>query len=91
MNSIRKGKTMQERRYSPDENATRESLKLKEGEVYTLIFVVQQNANKKRVKMKKRMRLIKCYPHHAVFEDNKGIRQSFRYWDIEKLLLGEAR
>lgn len=82
---------MQERRYSPDENATRESLKLKEGEVYTLIFVVQQNANKKRVKMKKRMRLIKCYPHHAVFEDNKGIRQSFRYWDIEKLLLGEAR
>ena len=91
MNSIRKGKTMQERRYSPAENATRESLKLKEGEVYTLIFVVQQNANKKRVKMKKRMRLIKCYPHHAVFEDNKGIRQSFRYWDIEKLLLGEAR
>lgn len=82
---------MQERRYSPAENATRESLKLKEGEVYTLIFVVQQNANKKRVKMKKRMRLIKCYPHHAVFEDNKGIRQSFRYWDIEKLLLGEAR
>ena len=91
MNSIRKGKTMQERRYSPAENATRESLKLKEGEVYTLIFVVQQNANKKRVKMKKRMRLIKCYPHHAVFEDNKGIRQSFGYWDIEKLLLGEAR
>ncbi len=82
---------MQERRYSPAENATRESLKLKEGEVYTLIFVVQQNANKKRVKMKKRMRLIKRYPHHAVFEDNKGIRQSFGYWDIEKLLLGEAR
>ena len=82
---------MQERRYSPAENATRESLKLKEGEVYTLIFVVQQNANKKRVKMKKRMRLIKCYPHHAVFEDNKGIGQSFGYWDIEKLLLGEAR
>ena len=82
---------MQERRYSPAENATRESLKLKEGEVYTLIFVVQQNANKKRVKMKKRMRLTKCYRHHAVFEDNKGIRQSFRYWDIEKLLLGEAR
>ena len=82
---------MQERRYSPAENATRESLKLKEGEVYTLIFVVQQNANKKRVKMKKRMRLIKCYPHHAEFKDKKGIRRSFRYWDIEKLLLGEPR
>ncbi|HJA18954.1 MAG TPA: hypothetical protein H9959_03545 [Candidatus Mediterraneibacter ornithocaccae] len=82
---------MQERRYSPAENATRESLKLKEGEVYTLIFVIQKNASTKKIKMKKRMRLIKCYRHHAVFEDNKGIRQSFRYWDIEKLLLGEAR
>lgn len=82
---------MQERRYSPAENATRESLKLKEGEVYTLIFVIQKKASTKKIKMKKRMRLIKCYRHHAVFEDNKGIRQSFRYWDIEKLLLGEAR
>ena len=91
MNSIRKGKRMQERRYSPAENATRESLKLKEGEVYTLIFVIQKNASTKKIKMKKRMRLIKCYRHHAVFEDNKGIRQSFRYWDIEKLILGEAR
>lgn len=80
---------MRERRYSPTENATRESLKLKEGEVYTLIFVIQKNASTKKIKMKKRMRLIKCYRHHAVFEDNKGIRQSFRYWDIEKLLLGE--
>ena len=80
---------MQNRRYG--QNPTKESLKLEEGEVYTLIFVVQQNANKKQKKKKKRMRLIKCYPHHAVFEDNKGIRQSFRYWDIEKLLLGEAR
>ena len=82
---------MQERRYSPAENATRESLKLKEGEVYTLIFAIQKNASTKKIKMKKRMRLIKCYRHHAVFEDNKGIRQSFRYWDIEKLLLGESR
>lgn len=80
---------MRGRRYSPTENATRESLKLKEGEVYTLIFVIQKNASTKKIKMKKRMRLIKCYRHHAVFEDNKGIRQSFRYWDIEKLLLGE--
>ena len=82
---------MRERRYSPAENVTRESLRLEEGEVYTLIFAIQKNASTKKIKMKKRMRLIKCYRHHAVFEDNKGIRQSFRYWDIEKLLLGEAR
>lgn len=80
---------MQNRRYG--QNPTRESLKLEEGEVYTLIFAIQKNASTKKIKMKKRMRLIKCYPHHAVFEDNKGIRQSFGYWDIEKLLLGEAR
>lgn len=82
---------MQERRYNPSENATKESLQLEEGEVYTLIFVVQKNASEKKIKKKKRMRLLKCYRHHAVFEDNKGIRQSFGYWDIEKLLLGEAR
>ena len=80
---------MQERRYSPAENATKESLKLKEGEVYTLIFVIQKSANEKKIK--KRMRLLKCYRHHTVFEDTKGMHHSYRYWDIEKLLLGEQR
>lgn len=82
---------MQERRYSPAENATKESLQLEEGEVYTLIFVVQKNASEKRIKKKKRMRLIRCYRHHAVFEDAKGMQRYYRYWDIEKLLLGEPR
>lgn len=91
MSSTRRRQTMRERRYSPAQNPTKESLKLKEGEVYTLIFVIQQNPNKKRVKAKRKMRLLKCYPHHAVFEDKKGMQHSFRYWDIEKLLLGEAR
>lgn len=89
MNSIRKGKKMQNRRYG--QNPTKESLKLKEGEVYTLIFVMQDQGNKKKVKKKKRMQLMRCYPHHAEFKDEKGIRRSFRYWDIEKLLLGEPR
>lgn len=34
---------------------------------------------------------MKCYRHHAVFEDEKGMQHSYRYWDIEKLLLGEPR
>lgn len=72
-------------------NPTAESLKLVEGETYTLIFTVQERASAKKVKKKKRMRLIRCYPHHAEFKDEKGIRRSFRYWDIEKLLLGEPR
>lgn len=82
---------MQNRRYSPAQNPTKESLKLEEGEVYTLIFTVQENASKKRVKKKQRMRLIKCYKYHAVFEDTKHTQYSYRYWDIEKLLLGEPR
>lgn len=82
---------MQERRYSPAENASKESLKLKEGETYTLIFIERPEEGKKRVKIKRRMRLIKCYRHHAVFEDIKGMQRSYRYWDIEKLLLGESR
>lgn len=50
---------MQERRYSPAENASKESLKLKEGETYTLIFIERPEEGKKRVKIKRRMRLIK--------------------------------
>lgn len=72
-------------------NPTAESLQLVEGETYTLIFTVQERASAKKVKKKKRMKLIRCYPHHAEFKDGKGIRRSFRYWDIEKLLLGEPR
>ena len=44
---------MQERRYNPSENATKESLQLEEGEVYTLIFVVQKNASEKKIKKKR--------------------------------------
>ena len=82
---------MRERRYSPAENVTRESLRLEEGEVYTLIFIERPEEAPKRVKIKRRMRLIKCYRHHAVFEDKKGMQHSYRYWDIGKLLLGEPR
>ena len=72
-------------------NPTAKSLQLVEGETYTLIFTVRERASAKKVKKKKRMQLIRCYPHHAEFKDKKGIRRSFRYWDIEKLLLGEPR
>ena len=74
-----------------NENPSKESLRLKEGEVYTFIIPAHIEEHEKRKQTKKRMRLIKCYRHHAVFEDQKGIRQSYRYWDIQKLLLGEPR
>lgn len=54
-------------------NPTAKSLQLVEGETYTLIFTVQESA--KKVKKKKRMRLLKCYPHHAEFKDEKGIQR----------------
>lgn len=50
---------MQTRRNSPKENATRESLNLKEGEAYSLIFVETINHREKQRKKKKRMKLMK--------------------------------
>ena len=82
---------MRERRYSPAENITREQLKLKEGEAYALIFIERPEEGGKMKRIKKRMRLIKCYRHHAVFEGAKGMQHSYRYWDIWKLLSGEPR
>lgn len=67
----------------------KEALNLKEGEAYTLIFQEKKDGSKKIREVKKRMRLIKCYTHHAQFEDTHGIRRSFGYWELDKLLSGE--
>ncbi len=69
-------------------NPSKESLRLEEGKVYTFIYHEKPDPGRT---IKKKMRLLKCYPHHAVFESSKGIRQSYKYWDIEKLILGEPR
>lgn len=66
-------------------------MNLKEGSYYTLKFFEQVESHKRKQMVKKRMRLIKCYTHHAVFEDSLGILTSYRYWDLEKLLKGELR
>lgn len=73
------------------ENPTRESLRLEEGETYTFLVSEAEEKNPRKKLKKKKVKLIKCYKHHAVFESEKGIRQSYRYWDIEKLLLGQPR
>lgn len=73
------------------ENPTRESLRLEEGETYTFLVSEEEEKSPRKKLKKKKMKLIKCYKHHAVFESEKGIRQSYRYWDIEKLLLGQPR
>ena len=65
------------------------AMNLKEGEVYTLRFRVKTVESKKIKVVKKRMWLIKCYTHHAQFEDTHGIRRSFSYWELDKLLRGE--
>ena len=73
------------------ENPTRESLRLEEGETYTFLVPEAEKESPRKKLKKKKMKLIKCYKHHAVFESEKGIRQSYRYWDIEKMLLGQPR
>lgn len=61
-----------------------ERLRLKEGKTY--IFLVNDENLVERRKIKKRMRLVKCFTHHAVFESKKGIVRSYQYWDIEKMI-----
>lgn len=74
------------------QNPTRSSLRLEEGEVYTFKFKVpSEDGHRKSTVINRRMRLVKCYRHHAVFESGTGVRTSYRYWDIQKLLLGEQR
>lgn len=78
-------------RWGKPDNPTRESLRLEEGETYTFLVPEAEEASPRKKLKKKKMKLIKCYKHHAVFESEKGIRQSYRNWDIEKLLLGQPR
>lgn len=73
------------------QNPTKESLCLEEGKTYIFLMSESEETSSKKKLVKKKMKLVKCYKHHAVFESKKGIRQSYRYWDIEKLLLGEPR
>lgn len=67
------------------------SMKLKEGEIYTLIRIREGRRGGKRIiiKEKERVRLVKQYRWHAQFENQKGIRRSYTYWELGKLLAGE--
>lgn len=62
---------------------------LKEGETYTFEFF-EQGENYLKEKIKKKVRLLKKYRHFALFEYESGIRESFDYWTIRKMLNGEA-
>lgn len=64
-------------------------LGLIEGEIYTLRFRQQLEGNKRYTVIKRRMRFLKAFPHHALFENPYGIKRSFTWWEVEKLLKGE--
>ncbi|MGN0405319.1 MAG: hypothetical protein ACI4F1_08865 [Bariatricus sp.] len=65
-------------------------MELIEGKEYTFRRLRSRNdGNNAPQIVKKRMRLIRKYPHHAQFEDEFGIRISYRYFDIQKMLDGE--
>lgn len=63
---------------------------LQEGKMYTLESREIVDEGTKRKLVKRKMRLVKKYPHLALFEDSKGQKTSFRYWDLEKMLGGEG-
>lgn len=66
---------------------------LVEGKVYTFIRAYEQRRRGEKksrpARKERRLRLIKKYKHHAQFENQIGIRRSYTYWEIGKLLDGE--
>lgn len=58
------------------------------GQKYTLTMCVREGGNRGVTQIRKRMRLVGLYPHHAQFEQ-RGVRTSFGYWQLEKMLKGE--
>ena len=58
------------------------------GRTYELIVRVAVKGNQGTRKVKRKMKLVGIYPHHAQFE-RRGIRRSYGYWELEKLLKGE--
>lgn len=70
--------------------ATAGGIKLEEGKVYTFIRREKGKQGEKAMVQKERWRMIKAYPHHVQFENQFGIRRSFQYHDIGKLLHGEV-
>lgn len=61
-----------------------------EGKIYTFrrLRGRKDGGNCPRI-VKTRMRLTRKYPHHAEFESPFGIRRSYQYHDIDKMLNGE--
>lgn len=64
--------------------------KLEIGKIYTFIRPrCGHDGNNVPIMRKERWRLVAKYKYHAQFENQFGYKQSFQYWDIEKLLKGE--
>lgn len=62
---------------------------LVEGKIYTLYFRQQGERNKEYTVVKRPMRFLKAFPHHALFENSRGIKRSYTWWEAEKLQKGE--
>lgn len=61
-------------------------MKLQEGKHYTLNRKIK--SDKEYIMKTMRMKLIKKYPHHALFENKMGFRESFKYSELKRLLKG---
>lgn len=66
--------------------------KLQEGRNYKLGFedtVTDERGRNRKITRVKKMRLIRKYRYFALFEDAKGIKESFDYIALRKMLKGE--
>lgn len=52
-------------------------LRLVEGKIYTLNFRQQAERSERHTVIKKRMRFLKTFPHHALFENPYGIEKVY--------------
>lgn len=57
---------------------------LKKGQIYKLKI---KNGEDGAVRIKK-MRLLEAYRNHALFENEHGIRESFTWMELRKILAG---
>lgn len=66
-----------------------EPIELIEGQWYELNFWKRIDVGTKYKLVKRKMKLLKKYRHHALFVDRNGVRECFGYFELWRLLRGD--
>lgn len=66
-----------------------EPIELIGGQWYELNFWKRIDVGTKYKLVKRKMKLLKKYRHHALFVDRNGVRECFGYFELWRLLRGD--